>query len=43
MPNSKQNYFGGIFFTPGLRKMPGVLNGNIQAYWGHEYDCCGDW
>jgi hypothetical protein len=43
MPNSKQNYFGGIFFTPGLRKMPGVLNGNIQAYWGREYDCCGDW
>jgi hypothetical protein len=43
MPNSKQNYFGGIFFTPGLRKMPGALNGNIQAYWGHEYDCCGDW
>jgi len=43
MPNSKQNYFGGIFFTPGLRKMPGALNGNIPAYWGHEYDCCGDW
>ena len=43
MPNSKQNYFGGIFFTPGLRKAPGALNGNIPAYWGHEYDCCGDW
>jgi hypothetical protein len=43
MPNSKQNYFGGIFFTPGLRKAPGVLNANIQAYWGREYDCCGDW
>jgi hypothetical protein len=45
MPNSKQTYFSGIHIPPGMRYPPksGVYGGNMQVYWGREYDCCGDW
>jgi len=45
MPNSKQTYFAGIQFQPGMRYPPkgGIYGGTMQTYWGKEYDCCGDW
>jgi hypothetical protein len=45
MPNSKQTYFSGIHIAPGLRYPPrrDSWYGNLPAYRGPEYDCCGDW
>ncbi len=45
MPNSKQTYFSGIHIAPGLRYPPRKNSwyGNLPAYQGPEYDCCGDW
>lgn len=45
MPNSKQTYFSGIHLEPGMRYPPRKNSwaGNLPAYWGREYDCCGDW
>ena len=45
MPNSKQTYFAGIHLEPGMRYPPRKNSwaGNLPAYWGREYDCCGDW
>lgn len=45
MPNSKQTYFSGLHIEPGMRYPPRRTSwyGNLPAYWGKEYDCCGDW
>jgi hypothetical protein len=45
MPTSKQTYFSGIHLEPGMRYPPRKNSwaGNLPAYWGREYDCCGDW
>jgi hypothetical protein len=46
MPTSKETYFAGIHFTPGMRYPPkkGSWYGNLPAYRGPEYDCCdGAW
>jgi len=45
MPNSKQTYFSGIHIAPGMRYPPRTNSwyGNLPAYQGPEYGCCGDW
>jgi hypothetical protein len=45
MPNSKQTYFSGLHIEPGMRYPPRKSSwyGNLPAYYGREYDCCGDW
>ena len=39
MPPQKTQYFGGMWFTPGLRKPPrrNQYSGNLPSYWGPEY------
>jgi len=41
MPTSKQTYFAGIQFQPGLRYPPKKSSwaGNLPMYYGYEYDC----
>lgn len=45
MPNSKQTYFSGLHIEPGMRYPPRKNSwyGNLPAYYGAEYYCCGDW
>jgi hypothetical protein len=44
MPPQKTQYFGGVWFTPGLRKPPRRNQGygNLPSYWGPEYSRCVD-
>ena len=44
MPPQKTQYFGGMWFTPGLRKPPrrNQYSGNLPSYWGPEYSRCVD-
>jgi hypothetical protein len=44
MPPQKTQYFGGVWFTPGLRKPPrrNQYSGNLPSYWGPEYSRCVD-
>lgn len=44
MPTQKTQYFGGMWFTPGLRYPPrhNQVPGNMPAYWGPEYSRCTD-
>jgi len=42
MPTSKQTYFSGIQFQPGVRYPPrrNTWAGNLPSYYGPEYNCC---
>lgn len=44
MPTQKTQYFGGIWFTPGLRYPPrkNAMYTGLPAYWGPEYSQCTD-
>ena len=45
MPPYKQTYFAGVHLTGTPRYPPrkGSWQSNLPAYWGREYDCCGDY